>query len=276
MIKRVHIDRRHLLALLGAAGATSMLARPAGAMSAADGKVRHPAVVVELFTSQGCSACPPADALLGRLINEPDVLGIGYNIDYWDYLGWRDTLARSEFTRRQRMYAKARGDDAVYTPQMIINGRHHVVGNDPVRVARAIEQARANGGCQLADMQLRRRDKVLEVVLGAADEKLRRLLAQGAGSGAGTADAGARGRHATLWMVTLKRRVPVQIRRGENRGRAITYHHVARRIVPAAMWDGRAQRLSLPLAEIMAAEAELCAALLQVGGHGPVIAAALL
>ena len=258
----VHIDRRHLLALLGAAGTASVLARPASAMTGAGSKARHPKVVVELFTSQGCSACPPADALLARLIRQPDVLGIGYNIDYWDYLGWRDTLARAEFTRRQRMYAKARGDDAVYTPQLVVNGRWHVVGNDPAQVMKLVDRARREGGCQQVEMTLRRDARALVADIADAPEA---LLRRHGGK-----------MEATLWVVTMKDRVKVAIRRGENRGRKVVYHHVARSIVPAAMWHGARQRLTLPLREIMRGQADACAVLLQLNTHGPIISAASL
>ncbi len=265
----LHIDRRRLLALLaasaGAAGSSvaagNLLGRPASAMTGSGGKARHPSVVVELFTSQGCSACPPADALLGELVRQPDILGISYNIDYWDYLGWRDTLARAEFTRRQRMYAKARGDDKVYTPQMVINGRWHVVGNDRRRVKAMIERARREGGCQQVAMTLRRKDKALMVDIAAAPDVLKQ---------------GGAAPEATLWLVTMRDAVSVKIRRGENRGRQITYHHVARSIVPAAMWHGTEQHLMLPLQEVMRGKADACAALLQLGSHGPIIAAAIM
>ncbi len=263
-----HIDRRRLLTLLGAAGGATLLVGASGAR-AMNNPVRKPKVVVELFTSQGCNACPPADALLGRLVRQPDILGIGYNIDYWDYLGWRDTLARAEFTRRQRMYAKARGDDAVYTPQIIVNGRWHVVGNNPRKVAALINKARGKGGCQLTDMTMRREDKALVVELAEASGKVRAMMRTFGGKKGGKGKA-----EATLWVVGMKSRVPVRIASGENRGRHIAYHHVARHIMPAAMWHGEEKRLSLPLDEIMRGGADFCAALLQLGTHGPIIAAA--
>jgi hypothetical protein len=245
--------RRLLLTLAAVGGATVLRPRPAAAMRPGAGP-RRPKVVVELFTSQGCNACPPADALMEELCRGRDVLGISYNIDAWDYLGWRDTLARPEFTRRQRMYAKARGDDAVYTPQMVINGRRHVVGNAREKVLAAIMEEEKAGGCQKVPLSMRRAAQALDIEIGE--------------------NAAFAGREATLWLVTMREKVRVKIRRGENRGRAITYHHVARRIVPAGMWHGKATRLSLPLGEIMADKADLCAAILQLGTHGPIIAAA--
>ncbi len=248
------MTRRRLLVALAAAGGTAIL-RPASVRAMRPGEVaRKPKVVVELFTSQGCNACPPADALMEELCRARGILGISYNIDAWDYLGWRDTLARPEFTRRQRMYAKARGDDAIYTPQMVINGRRHVVGNARDKVLAAIAEEEKDGGCQKVPLSARRAAQTLEIGIGE--------------------NPALAGREATLWVVAIREKVQVKIRRGENQGREITYHHVARRIVPAGMWHGKSMRISLPRSEIMTEKADLCAVLLQLGTHGPIIAAA--
>src|SRR5262244_2007737 len=93
-----------------------------------------PRAVIELFTSQGCSSCPAADQLLGELANDPSLVTMSLPIDYWDYLGWKDTLAKSSHTARQRAYAKIRGDRAVYTPQVVVNGAVHVQGSDKAAI----------------------------------------------------------------------------------------------------------------------------------------------
>src|SRR5207344_1783477 len=98
----------------------------------------EPRAVIELFTSQGCSSCPAADKLLGELAADPSVVALSVPIDYWDYLGWKDTLASPGHSARQRAYAKVRGDREVYTPQIVVNGATHVLGSDPGAVARAI------------------------------------------------------------------------------------------------------------------------------------------
>ena len=247
------MTRRRLLLALAAGGAAAVWPGTGRAMRPG-AAARKPMVVVELFTSQGCSACPPADALMEELCRSRGVLGISYNIDAWDYLGWRDTLARPEFTRRQRMYAKVRGDDAIYTPQMVINGRRHVVGNAREKVLAAIAEEEKAGGCQKVPLSARRAAQALDIEIGE--------------------DAALAGREATVWVVAMREKVQVKIRRGENRGREITYHHVARRIVPAGMWHGKPMRISLPRSEIMAEKADLCAVLLQLDTHGPIIAAA--
>jgi len=102
-----------------------------------------PKAVVELFTSQGCSSCPPADARLAELARRPDVIALTLPVDYWDYLGWKDTLAQPEFSVRQRAYSHGRGDRAVFTPQMVVNGMAACVGSDKAAIERAMERATA-------------------------------------------------------------------------------------------------------------------------------------
>jgi hypothetical protein len=248
--------RRRLLRLLGLAG-LSALARAAHAGNHAGASHGLPLVVVELFTSQGCSACPPADALLRELARRPDVLALTYNVDYWDYLGWRDTLGSPDFTRRQRRYAAWRRDSRVYTPQMIINGRHHVIGNRREEVMRLIARERQAGDCRRVSMSLARRGDLLLVRAGPQPDKL---------------DI----HDATLWVITAIPEVTVTIERGENRGRTLTYANVVRKIVPAGMWHGRPLELPLPAEELFVDGASMCAALLQVEDHGPIIGAARL
>src|SRR6201994_392474 len=98
----------------------------------------EPRAVVELFTSQGCSSCPPADKIIGELAKDPSIIALSMPIDYWDYLGWKDTLADSRFTARQKAYSKVRGDREVYTPQAVINGETHVIGSDRESIETAI------------------------------------------------------------------------------------------------------------------------------------------
>src|SRR5436190_23621454 len=99
----------------------------------------EPRAVVELFTSQGCSSCPPADQIIGELAKDPSVIALSLPIDYWDYLGWKDTLADSRFTARQKAYSNMRGDREVYTPQVVVNGSLHVVGSDRAAIDDAID-----------------------------------------------------------------------------------------------------------------------------------------
>src|SRR5713226_9060869 len=104
----------------------------------------EPRAVIELFTSQGCSSCPPADKLLGELSSDPSLVAISVPIDYWDYLGWKDTLADPRNTARQKAYAHVRGDGQVYTPQVVVNGALHALGSDKAVIEAAIASSRKN------------------------------------------------------------------------------------------------------------------------------------
>ena len=105
-----------------------------------------PRAVVELFTSQGCSSCPPADKLIGELAKDPSIIALSMPIDYWDYLGWKDTLADSRFSARQKAYSHMRGDRDVYTPQAVINGSAHVIGSDRAGIEGAIDETEKTSG----------------------------------------------------------------------------------------------------------------------------------
>src|ERR1700750_688452 len=111
-----------------------------------DAAAADPRAVVELFTSQGCSSCPPADKLLGELAKDANVIALSLPIDYWDYLGWKDTLADKRFTARQKAYSHMRGDRDVYTPQVVVNGSAHVVGSDRAKIEGAIDATKKTEG----------------------------------------------------------------------------------------------------------------------------------
>src|ERR1041385_8896773 len=108
------------------------------ASAQAEPRQGEPRAVIELFTSQGCSSCPPADKLIGEYARDPSVIALSLAVDYWDYLGWKDTLAMSGHSNRQRAYAKSRGDRQVYTPQAVIDGAIHALGSDKAAIERAI------------------------------------------------------------------------------------------------------------------------------------------
>ena len=129
-----------------------------GFASAADaGATDRPLGVIELFTSQGCNACPPADKLFGKFAAGDDVVALAYHVSYWDYLGWRDSLANSENTERQYSYMRAFGSRSVYTPQAVINGRTHVSGGKKEDVTRALDQlARIGQGIERRPARLRK------------------------------------------------------------------------------------------------------------------------
>jgi hypothetical protein len=219
------------------AGCTAFIGFAGAPAAAADSKV-----VVELFTSQGCSSCPAADKLLGELSKDPSVLPISLSVDYWDYLGWKDTLALPGHAKRQRGYAGTRGDRAIYTPQVVINGTTHVLGSDKNAIERAVKHARANAQ--------------LPVKLTVADGKVNVSIAA----------ATQPGHSADVWLCPLSKAVPVQIGRGENRGQSVTYTNVVRGWIKLGEWKGEELVLSKPVSEILAKGKFDAVAILVQGG----------
>ena len=210
--------------------------------------------VIELFTSQGCDSCPPADALLEKYIARGDVIALSFPVDYWDYLGWRDTLASPKYSNRQRAYARARLDGEVYTPQVVVNGVAHVVGSN----MGAIEQAMAETQRSLNKYQ---------VPLKVWAEGNELIIEAGATPG-GQRVSG------TIWLALIKKEASVAIKRGENRGKRITYHNVVRDLSPIGKYSGKPVTLTLPKRDLMRYGADGCTVLLQIDDAGPIIAAA--
>ena len=211
--------------------------------------------VIELFTSQGCNSCPPADKLLGEYAKSPDVLALSLNVDYWDNLGWKDTLASHDNTVRQRDYAEARGDGQVYTPQAVIDGRTHVVGSSKTAIEAAL--AKYPGGLPVP-LSLSSTGDAINVAIGPSSEP--------------------QARHGTLWLVMYDPSATVAIERGENTGKTITYSNVVKKLRPIAMWKGEDMSVDLPMSELKHADAKGCAVLLQAetkdGLPGPILGAA--
>lgn len=207
-----------------------------GATMATAGELRG---VVELFTSQGCASCPPADAELARLIAEDEVLALAYHVDYWNYLGWEDTLSNSENTGRQRGYAATWGRRSVYTPQAVVNGRDHANGADRRAIHRLIETFDKHGRGLMVDLAVRDEGDALQVAIGA---------------GAGKAD---------VVVVYFDDSSTVRIERGENAGRTITYRHSVRDIETIGMWSGEAMSIELPKTVLRKVPGRGCAVLLQ-------------
>lgn len=222
--------------------------------SAAAGEVSRPVAVVELFTSQGCNSCPPADQLFGELANRGDVVALAYHVDYWDYLGWRDTLGSAENTARQRDYAKSLGANSVYTPQAVVNGRRHVNGAD----ADAVMAALKGSGELAVEISVNRQGESLTIETGEAAGPVK---------------------NANLVLVYFDPPKQVRIGRGENGGRIITYWNAVTGFQAAGMWHGNAARFEMPVSEIMKKGAGGCAVLLQAmndGIPGPIIGAAMI
>ena len=211
--------------------------------------------VLELFTSQGCSSCPPADALLAQLGKNPDIVTLSYSVDYWNYLGWHDTLSSSANSERQRDYARMRGDGRVYTPQIVVDGLTNVNGSNEAAIEMAMRSAAKRLEVVKVPVNIRAEGNTLIIGIGAAPEK---------------SDE----RSATVWLAVAKKDVTVAITRGENRGRTLSYHHPVKELTPVGMWNGDAMTLRLPLKDLKTRGGDCLVALLQVENAGPILGAA--
>ena len=224
----------------------AVLFQVAAAFLPAASSAAEPApVVIELFTSQGCNSCPPADLVLGELTRQGDVLPLSFHITYWDRLGWPDSFGLAASTERQRDYADSLGRRGVYTPQMVIGGRIDVVGSQQWRVLEAIELMRSHP------------EPAPEIAVAEGTLRLT----------GGAADA------CTLWLIAFDRAHDVAIERGENRGRTLRYHNVVREIVGIGDWDGTDLTLPLPLERLAAEGRDGAAVLVQRKADGALLAA---
>jgi hypothetical protein len=223
------------------------LGSPTGA-----GEVRQGArAVLELFTSQGCSSCPAADALLTELGRDPGVIALAYHIDYWDYIGWPDTFGTEANSDRQRDYAQSRGSSRIFTPQMIVNGAEGVVGSRRDEVSSAMD-----GATLRLPVSLRAEDDMLEIAIAGQ---------------AGLEEA-------VVWLVTFLDRAEVTIERGENGGKKLAYTHVVTGRQALGVWEpGAGAHLKLPLNEVLGDRSNGAAILVQQeqgGLPGPILGAA--
>lgn len=225
----------------------------AGRAALAEGSVAlAPAVAVELFTSEGCASCPPADAYLGELARRPGILALSYHVDYWDYIGWRDRFADPAFTARQQAYVAALGGRVVYTPQLVIGGAMDEVGADRAGVERALRIAAKRS---LSGPLLLAREADGSFALRLPETRL---------------DV-----RASLWLVTFARRGESMIAAGENRGRRLVSHNVVRSLRRLGFWNGAAETLPLALtAAERAGGGEACAIIANAADLGPVVTAA--
>jgi hypothetical protein len=218
----------------------------------------EPRALLELFTSQGCSSCPAADRLMGQLAKDPALVALSIPVDYWDYLGWRDTLANPAHSARQRAYARVRGDGQVYTPQIVVNGAVDALGSDQTAVEQAISATTKDAGVMSVPIALSVSGSALSVKVPSAETSEQAV--------------------AEVWLCPLARTVAVAIARGENRGRTITYHNVVRNWVKLGDWKGAQSTWDVPLPQIKAAGVDAAAVMLQEGTHerpGIVLGAAL-
>ena len=219
---------------------------------AAAGEAQPQPVMVELYTSQGCSSCPPADQIMGTLQGREDVVALSFNVDYWDYIGWRDTLARHENTLRQQAYEKVLPSHRVYTPQMVVDGTVDVVGNKRSDVLDAITR-------RAADAQGKR----VPVVLAQTGDTIEVRISAFAGA-----------KPATVWLAHTLSSRSVNIAQGENSGRTVTYHNVVRDFAAVGKWSGEAVTLTLPARGASGETTDGVAVWLQTGSPGPIVGAA--
>ncbi|MDN5787658.1 thioredoxin family protein [Pseudorhodobacter sp.] len=206
------------------------------------------AVVVELFTSQGCSSCPPADAIFGALAADNQVIALSLHVDYWDYLGWKDKFADPQFTARQKAYAHFARDKMIYTPQIVVQGQARVVGNRPDEVAAAI--GAHSGQPQRAHLRLQRSGAQLLIRAAPVPGVEAPLRVQ---------------------LVHFDPSESVLIERGENAGKTITYSNIVTSWQLLGKWDGQtALDLAIP------AGSGPLAVILQADGPGEIFGAAVL
>jgi len=237
-------SRRAFVAGSAAFSVASML--PGGAFA---DRVRGP-LLVELFTSQGCSSCPPADSLLTDLCDRQDVFALSIHVDYWDYIGWADPFADPDNTKIQRAYARTFGRRTIYTPQMVIGGLSEGVGSRRRDMQAQIQEAFGHQGPG-ADVRL--------------DPVGRTIAIDPLGAVAGLAD---------ICIVTFDRQHQTIIKRGENRGRTLTYSHVQRSRRRLAQWNGNSVRIPLP-AGIAPSDERGIGVIVQTAEAGPVLGTAM-
>lgn len=211
------MPRPHILECLAI-----LLTLGAGINAAHAGQSLQPKGVVELFTSQGCSSCPPADKALETLVREGEVVALSYHVDYWNYLGWADTLASKDNTDRQYAYARMFGRNGVYTPQAVLNGREHINGADLTGIRSRI---RAMPG----------EDKGLDVAveIEVKNDELRIRVGPGEGK-------------ANIVIAYFERERTINIDKGENRGKTVNYWHAVTDMETIGMWEGKETNLILP------------------------------
>ena len=245
-----------LVAFLAPIAAIATTTSLAAQSSSAGQPAVAPRAVVELYTSQGCSSCPPADAVLEKLSADPSVIALSFPVDYWNYLGWKDTFGSPRNSERQRNYARARGDGAIYTPQAIVNGEVHVNGASEAEIENAIQKTSEKSGPQHIPIRFWQERNTLNFALGGEE------------TGHGP-------REATIWLGVVQSSGTVDIKEGENQGKQLTYRNIVRELTPIGIWKGQPMEIQLPRAALMQAEVQKIVVLLQEDRSGPIIGGTL-
>jgi len=213
------------------------------ASSAGAGEIRqNPKAVIELFTSQGCSSCPAADALLSEMSKGSEIIALAYHVDYWDYIGWPDTFGSPANSDHQRAYAQSWGSSRIFTPQMVVNGSEGVVGSRKQEVGIAVQNAELE-----LPIELKSYGDMLKIDIGPK---------------AGLSEA-------VVWLVTFVDRADVAIERGENQGKTMTYTQIVTGRQVLGMWEpATGAKLKLPLAEVLSDPANGAVILVQEDRNG--------
>jgi hypothetical protein len=234
--------KRRGVALSLAAAASAILA--SAIVTSSDVRA-EPRAVIELFTSQGCSSCPAADKLVGELARDPSLIVMSLPIDYWDYLGWKDTLAIPGHAKRQKAYSKVRGDREVYTPQVVVNGVAHALGSDKTAIENAIAHSR-------------KKDVLaLPVSLSVSGDQIS-VSVPAAKSGVANGE---------VWLCPITRNAEVTIERGENKGNSVTYHNVVRRWTKLGEYTGAARTFTVPTEDVTNVGGDAVAVVVQSGSR---------
>ncbi len=209
-------------------------------------------IVVELFTSQSCDVCTPADDFLGILAKRSDVIALSYHVSMWDYLGWQDTFANEWTSERHKTYAAFLHERSLYTPQMVIGGTAHEVGSRRDKVAKAIDEQRERSAPYLDIRVERIDDRTLSVLIPAGNMNQR--------------DVG-------VLLVRYDSLRKVAIEGGENNGRTLVYHNVVSDYHTLGMWYGRKLEIRLNVADLREGGRDGSVVLVQEGGSGRIIGA---
>ncbi|MDA0785222.1 MAG: DUF1223 domain-containing protein [Proteobacteria bacterium] len=211
--------------------------------------------VVELYTSQGCPACPAADGLLGELATRPGILALSFHVDYWDYIGWADPFANEVYSHRQQRYLEQLKLPYVYTPQMVVDGQLHASGNRRNQVETNIERARGLGQGRVEVSVTRISDGQVRIQIPGSDAVYR-----------GEAD---------IMLVRFDEKHITQVTRGENAGKTLTNHNIVRLLRPVADWNGEAVDMVMRLQDIGGADPAYCAIFVQERDQGRILGASV-
>lgn len=226
------------LVLANVVAAAGMLASVYSAFAI---EVNKPKAVVELFTSQGCYSCPPADKILGKFAEGDEVLGLSWHVDYWNYLGWQDTFSSRENSERQYRYKRTLKESQVYTPQAIINGRTHAVGSNKPEILSVLKYFESEKKAMNVPIDVSVNSETISVSIGMNEEA----------------------KNATLYMVYFNETETVDIPRGENAGKKITYHNVVHAVQPMGMVKAEGLKMNYPISELVRMGFDATALILQ-------------